>query len=80
MNIRNEEIKELIAEIPEGHVHIRTTLILKDGTEFTFQEATIANLLRAFITVKTHPVLKKVKLENKKLLNRKKGFDEWQLI
>lgn len=80
MNISNEEISELIAEIPEGHKHIRTTIILKDGTEFTFQEAAMANLVRAFITVKTHPILKQVKLESKKLQNRKKGFDEWQLV
>jgi hypothetical protein len=80
MNIRNEEIDKLIVEIPEGHMHLRTTFILKDGTEITFQEATIANLVRAFITVKTHPNLTRVKLENKQLQNRKKGFDEWQLI
>ncbi len=80
MNIRNEEISELVVEIPEGHTHIRTTLVLKDGTELTFQEATIANLVRAFITVKTHPILTRVKLENKNLEKRKKGFDKWQLV
>ena len=44
MIIPNEAVKELIAEIPEGHRHIRTSIILQDGTEFTFHEATIANL------------------------------------
>ncbi len=41
MIIRNEDIKELTAEIPEGHKHLRTTIIFRDGTEFVFQEATI---------------------------------------
>ena len=36
MIIRNEDIKELIAEIPEGHRHLRTTIKLQDGTELVF--------------------------------------------
>jgi hypothetical protein len=55
MMIRNEDIKELRVEIPEGHLHIRTTLVLQDDTTITLQEAAAANLVRAFITVKTHP-------------------------
>ncbi len=80
MIIRNEEIKELIAEIPEGHKHLRTTIILEDGTEFTFQEATIANLVRAYITVKTHPVTDRVRLKGGRLSERKEGYAEWQLL
>ncbi len=80
MTIHNEDIKELTAEIPEGHKHLRTTIILQDGTEFTFQEATIANLVRAYTTVKTHPTIKKVRLEGKKLSERKNNYAEWQLV
>ncbi len=79
-NIHNEDIKELIAEIPEGHKHLRTKIVLHDGTELIFQEATIANLVRAYITVKTHPQTKKVVLKCKKLSDRKKGYAEWQLV
>jgi hypothetical protein len=80
MILHNEDIKELIAEIPEGHKHLRTTIVLQDGTEFVFQEATIANLVRAYITVKTHPAIKKVTLKGKKLAGRKEGYAEWQLV
>ena len=66
MILRNEDIKELITEIPEGHKHLRTTIVLQDGTELIFQEATIANLVRAYTTVKTHPTIKKVILKGKK--------------
>ncbi len=79
-NFHNEDIKELIAEIPEGHKHLRTKIVLQDGTELIFQEATIANLLRAYITVKTHPQIIKVVLRGKKLSGRKKGYAEWQLV
>ncbi len=79
MIIANEEVQELIAEIPEGHKHMRTTVKLQDGRTFTFQEATIANLVRAYITVKTHPKLTNVRLVGRKFDVRKEGYAEWQL-
>ena len=80
MRIHNEDIKELIAEIPEGHKHLRTTIVLQDGAEFVFQEATVANLVRAYIMVKTHPVKRKVTLKGMSLSERKDGYAEWQLV
>jgi hypothetical protein len=80
MVIANEEVKSLITEIPEGHKHLRTTIELHDGRTFTFQEATIANLVRAYISVKTHPVKKSVHYRGRKLSARKDGYAEWQLI
>jgi len=80
MVISNEDIKELIVEIPEGHKHVRTTMVFMDGAEFTFQEATIANLVRAYITVKTHPVTNRVTLRGEKLAGKKDGYAEWQLL
>lgn len=80
MVIANEEIKELIAEVPEGHRHLRTTLVLQDGREITLQEATVANLVRAYITVKTHPARDSIRLRGRKLASRKEEFAEWQLL
>ena len=80
MIVRNEDIKELIAEIPEGHKHLRTTIIFKDGSELTFQEAAIANLVRAYIAVKTHPSVTRVRLKGRNLSERKEGYAEWQLL
>jgi hypothetical protein len=80
MIIANEEVNELTAEIPEGHKHLRTTIVLQDGREFTFQEATIANLVRAYITVKTHPELTRVRLSGRKLVMKKAEYAEWQLL
>lgn len=80
MIIHNEDIKELTVEIPEGHKHLRTTIVLQDGTEIVFQEATIANLVRAYITVKTDPVKSKMALKGKQIPERKDGYAEWQLV
>ncbi len=80
MIIRNEEVKELTVEIPEGHKHLRTIIKFENGKEVTLQEATIANLVRTYITVKTHPGIKRVYLRGKSLVERKEGYAEWQLI
>jgi hypothetical protein len=80
MNIRNEDIKEVFVEIPEGHRHVRTMISLQDGTELVFQEAALANIVRAFITVKTHPQKHSVRLRGGKCGERKPGYAEWQLI
>lgn len=80
MNIRNEDVRELLVEIPEGHKHIRTKIILQDGMELVFQEATVANLVRAYITVKTHPQTVSVRLNGRRLTGIKAGYAEWQLL
>jgi hypothetical protein len=80
MKIRNEDIKEILVEIPEGHKHIRTVITLQDGSELFFQEAAIANIARAYITVKTHPQKKSVKLKGTHLNEKKAGYADWQLL
>ena len=80
MIIHNEDVKKLIVEIPEGHEHVRTSFILHDGSEITLLEATVANLLRAYLNVKTHPSATRAVLRGGKLHARKKGFAEWQLL
>ena len=80
MNIRNEDIKEILVEIPEGHKHIRTTIFLQDGSELVFQEAAIAGITRAYIAVKTHPQKESVKLKGTLLNEKKAGYADWQLL
>ncbi len=80
MIIHNEDIRELRAEIPDGHRHLRTTMILQDGTELVFQEAAIASLVRAYVNVKTHPLRNNITLKGKKIAERKDGYAEWQLV
>jgi hypothetical protein len=80
MIIHNEDIKELIAEIPEGHKHLRTMIVLQDGTEFVLQEAAIANLVRVYIMVKTHPVKRKVTLKARAFLKEKMAMQNGNLL
>lgn len=78
--LRNEDVGEIVSEIPEGHQHIRTTLTLADGTSITLQEATVAAIVRAYISIKTDPKRTGVVLYGQKMAERKAGFAEWQFL
>ena len=78
--LRAEDITGLVAEIPAGHRHLRTTLTLADGTSLTLQESTIAAIVRAYTAVKTSPVTTRVVMRGRRMAERKPGYAEWQLL
>ena len=78
--LRNEDVAEIVAEIPAGHCHLRTTLVLADGSAITLQEATVAAIVRAYVAVKTDPLCSGVMLKGRKVASRKEGYAEWQLL
>ncbi len=80
MVLRNEDVAGLVAEVPAGHRHLRTTLRLADGTSVTLQEATVAAIVRAYVAVKTDPLASRVELVGRRVPGRKEGFAEWQLL
>ncbi|RLI42128.1 hypothetical protein DRO69_10730 [Candidatus Bathyarchaeota archaeon] len=80
--IRNEDIEQVLIGVPKDHKHLRVYVKLKTGGGFIFQEATIANLLRAYITIKTHPTVRAKELKMKILTveQQKEGFAAHQLL
>lgn len=78
--VRNEDVVRVTAEIPEGHRHLRTTLSFADGSSVTFQEATIAAIVRAYVSVKTDPVRNRVTMTGRRVEERKRDYAEWQLV
>jgi hypothetical protein len=78
--IRNRDVAEVVVEAPAGHEHLRASLRLVDGTEWVLQEATLANLVRAYVSLKTHPTLGRVRLVGRAVGDRKPGYAEWQLL
>ncbi|QWV94594.1 hypothetical protein KP004_05260 [Geomonas oryzisoli] len=78
--LRNEDVVQVLVGIPEGHRHVRTTIRFADGRSVTFQEATVAAIVRAYITVKTDPVKDAVELTGRRVEDRKAGYAEWQLL
>jgi len=80
--LTNADIREIEIAVPEGHQHLRTTIRLRDGRELVLQEASVANLVRAYVTIKTHPQKESVVLQGRELTEdeRKPGFAAWQLV
>lgn len=80
--IRNEDVNKLLVGVPEGHKHLRVSIKVKNELVLVFQEATIANILRAYITVKTRPDVHAQKLKIKTLAAdlRKEGYAVHQLL
>jgi hypothetical protein len=78
--LRNEDVAEIVAEIPDGHRHLRTTVKLADGSAITLQEATVAAIVRAYVAVKTDPLRNGLTLKGRKIPGRKDGYAEWQLL
>jgi len=80
--LANADIREIVVAPPEGHRHLRATLTLHSGEAIVLQEATLANLVRAYVEIKTHPQRQGVRLVGRELAEgeKKKGFAVWQLL
>lgn len=80
--IRNQDIKRVLIGIPKGHKHLRICIELRSGTNLVFQEATIADISRAYITLKTHPHIRAQELEMKtaNVEQLKEGYAKRQLL
>ena len=78
--ISNENVKRVVVGIPEGHKHIRAFIETSMGEHFLFQEATIANIVRAYISITTHPQKMAVELVSKELDMKKAPYSKYQLL
>jgi len=80
--LANADIAEIVLAPPPGHQHLRATIKLHSGEEIVLQEATVANLVRAYVGIKTHPQKTSCRLVGRELseAERKDGFAVWQLL
>lgn len=80
--IRNNDIETVLIGVPKGHKHIRLCIKLKDKSTMIFQEATVANILRAYATIKTHATIRAHELKVHVLdkTSRKQGYALHQLL
>jgi ADP-ribose pyrophosphatase YjhB (NUDIX family) len=77
--IRNRDLKRIIIGVPKGHVHKRVIMELSDGL-IVLHEATVENLVRAFVEVEMHPFRRAIVLEGRELERRKEGYSKYQLL
>ncbi|MBS7645355.1 MAG: hypothetical protein QW569_03090 [Candidatus Bathyarchaeia archaeon] len=79
--LRNRDVNSILIGTPTGHSHIRAIMETRYGT-IILQEATIANLVRAYITLKTHPKIRSMNLTLNEMDEgeAKPGFAKFQLL
>jgi len=78
--IRNKDVKRVLLGTPQNHRHLRVSVML-EGECLIFSEATLANILRAYATIKTHPRIRAIELKEAVLHeDRKAGYAEHQLL
>ena len=83
MIVKNKDIVEVLVGVPRGHKHLRIILKRRGGDIFIFSEAIIANIVRAYITLKTHPIKRAIKLKQKNLSEQnglKMGHAKYHLV
>ncbi|MEW6381024.1 MAG: hypothetical protein AB1611_15650 [bacterium] len=76
----NAEIVRVMVGIPAGHRHLRTVIETSSGEQFLFQEATMANIVRAYTLIKTHPRRKAIELRLERLEDKKPRYAAFQLL
>ena len=80
MIIKNNEIDSVLLAVPEGHGHLRLVLRTKGGEAIVLQEAAVAAMVRAYVTIKTQPKMKAIKLISTRPDGLKEGYAADQLI
>lgn len=76
----NSGVRRILYGVPRGRLHGRLVIEFEDGSILVLSEATVANIVRAYITVLTHPLVEAVELVKRRLVERKKGYAEYQLV
>ena len=76
----NADIKRITIGVPDKHRHIRTVVETIHGDVLIFQEATIANIVRGYTVIKTHPRKRALELEQKRFSDQKEGYADYQLV
>jgi hypothetical protein len=77
--MRNDQITRILMGVPMRHKHIRTVIELEDKS-FILSEAVVSGIVRAYITLKTHPRLFGVELVQTICEDGKKGYAKCQLL
>jgi hypothetical protein len=78
---RNNDVLRVIGLIPQGHIHMRLILVLRDQV-IVLQEAAISAIVRAYVNIVGHPTRRAIEYIQVKLSERDKklGYAEYQLI
>ncbi|MET1160822.1 MAG: hypothetical protein ABWW65_07670 [Thermoprotei archaeon] len=76
---KNEDIEEIVMAIPRNHYHVRALIKFNDQA-IVLQEAALAAITRAYLSILLHPTRKGIILTRKYIRTHKPGYAPVQLI
>ena len=74
------DITQAVLAVPTGHRHLRLALHTAEGEILIFPEAVVAAIVRAYVTLKTHPLRTAILLAARQPETVKDGYASTQLL
>lgn len=79
-HLSTQNVNQLLFGIPDNHKHCRLVLKTEPIATLVFSEALVAAIVRAYVTVKTHPTHGGIEMTSQPISNGKADFATWQLL
>ena len=80
IRLSTTEVEQIVFGIPENHKHCRLMIKTNQNQTFIFSEALVAAIVRSYVSVKTHPTRRAIKMAQKIIAKPKDDFATYQLI
>ncbi|MDZ7331858.1 MAG: hypothetical protein ONB31_07750 [candidate division KSB1 bacterium] len=80
IHLSTQNVMQMLFGIPENHKHCRLVLKTEQAATLVFSEALVAAIVRAYVTVKTHPTQGGLEMTSQPISNGKADFATWQLL
>ncbi|MDZ7263437.1 MAG: hypothetical protein ONB16_02550 [candidate division KSB1 bacterium] len=78
--LSTKDVDRLLFGVPTDHKHCRLALITTRDECFILSEALVAAIVRAYVSLKTHPQLKTIEMNSSRSSWPKADFADYQLL
>jgi hypothetical protein len=79
-HLSTDAVDRLLFAIPATHKHYRLALITRENECLILSEAVVAAVVRAYVGIKTHPLLTGIEMTSVTLPSPKEDFANHQLL
>lgn len=78
--LSTHEVMQLLFGMPKDHKHCRLVIKTNQAESLVLSEALVAAIVRAYVTLKTHPMRLGIEMTSQLVSNSKADFANWQLL
>lgn len=80
IRLSTQNVTQLLFSTPENHKHCRLVLKTDQSSTLVLSEALVAAIVRAYVTIKTHPKRSGIEMTTALISDGKPDFASWQLL